>query len=77
MKQYQVKNISQVAHKVAELTNTKVDKNCWKEYCALIKKSGSSDTVDYIALDKNDEEYDVSVFLGYVDGFWYVGVEKD
>lgn len=78
MKQYEIKNVSQVAHKIAELTNTKIDKECWKEYCSLIKNSGGSDTVDYIALDENDEPYDVSIFLGYShrSRHWYVGVEE-
>lgn len=76
MIQYEVKSVLQVAHRVAELTNTKVDKECWKEYCALIKKAGGSDTVNYVALNKNDEPYDVSVFLGYTNGYWYVGIEE-
>lgn len=75
MKQYEVSNIPQVAHKVAELTSTRLNREYFKDICNSIKKSNSaSDTVDYTMFDKNDNEIDISVFLGYHEGNWYVGI---
>ena len=64
MKQYECKNVVQVAHKVADLTNTRLDRENWKEYCYEVKKDGSS-WFDYTAFDSDGNEFDVSIFLGY------------
>lgn len=54
MVQYECSNVPQVAHKIAELTNTKCDRLAWKEYCKNIKKYGGSDTIDYISFKEVD-----------------------
>ena len=76
MVQHEVYNVSQVAHKIAELTKTKVERNIWKEYCDQIKRNAKnvtySDTIDYTDSDDND----VSVFIGYDGCMWLVGIEK-
>ena len=64
MKQYECENVVQVAHKVADLTNTRLDRQTWKEYCYEVKKDGSS-WFDYTAFDFKGNEFDVSIFLGY------------
>ena len=64
MKQYECENVQQVAHKVAELTNTRIDCLSWKRYCDEVKKDGSS-WFDYTAFDSKGKEFDVSIFLGY------------
>lgn len=63
-KQYECENVVQVAHKVADLTNTRLDRQVWKEYCDEVKKDGSS-WFDYTAFDPGGNEFDVSIFLGY------------
>ena len=64
MKEYECENVVQVAHKVADLTNTRLDRQTWKEYCYEVKKEGSS-WFDYTAFDYKGNEFDVSIFLGY------------
>ena len=64
MKQYECANVVQVAHKVADLTNTRLDRQSWKGYCYEVKKDGSS-WIDYTAFDSDGNEFDVSIFLGY------------
>ena len=64
MKEYECENVVQVAHKVADLTNTRLDRQTWKEYCYEVKKDGSS-WFDYTAFDYKGNEFDVSIFLGY------------
>ena len=64
LKQYECENVVQVAHKVAELTNTRLDSLSWKWYCDEVKKDGSS-WFDYTAFDSDGNEFDVSIFLGY------------
>ena len=64
IKQYECENVVQVAHKVAYLTNTRIDRQTWKEYCDEVKKDGSS-WFDYTAFDSGGNEFDVSIFLGY------------
>ena len=64
MKQYECGNVVQVAHKVADLTNTRLDRQTWKNYCYEVKKDGSS-WFDYTAFDFKGNEFDVSIFLGY------------
>lgn len=63
-KQYECENVVQVAHKVADLTNTRLDRQSWKGYCDEVKKDGSS-WFDYTAFDSGGNEFDVSIFLGY------------
>lgn len=63
-KQYECENVVQVAHKVADLTKTRLDRQVWKEYCDEVKKDGSS-WFDYTAFDPGGNEFDVSIFLGY------------
>ena len=63
-KQYECENVVQVAHKVADLTKTRLDRQVWKEYCDDVKKDGSS-WFDYTAFDPGGNEFDVSIFLGY------------
>ena len=63
-KQYECENVVQVAHKVAGLTNTCLDRQVWKRYCDEVKKEGSS-WFDYTAFDSSGNEFDVSIFLGY------------
>ena len=63
-KQYECANVVQVAHKVADLTNTRLDRQSWKGYCYEVKKDGSS-RFDYTAFDSVGNEFDVSIFLGY------------
>ena len=63
-KQYECENVVQVAHKVADLTKTRLDRQVWKEYCDEVKKDGSS-WFDYTAFDTGGNEFDVSIFLGY------------
>lgn len=63
-KQYECENVVQVAHKVADLTNTRLDRQSWKWYCDEVKKDGSS-WFDYTAFDSGGNEFDVSIFLGY------------
>ena len=78
MVQHQVCNVPQVAHKVAELTNTLVLRDVWKGYCAAMKaeykkgKGACSDNVDY----EDGAGNDVSIFFGYDGSFWYVGLEE-
>ena len=64
MKQYECENVVQVAHKVADLTNTRLDRQSWKWYCDEVKKDGSC-WFDYTAFDFKGNECDVSIFLGY------------
>lgn len=72
MKQYQCRNVPQVANKVAELTGTKPDRKAWKYYCEELKRNRrTSDTVEYEDGDGND----ISVFFGYDGQYWYVGIE--
>ena len=79
MKQYICNNVTQVAYKVAELTNTKVEKDIWKNYCYTVKKEKSTDFIDYTAFDDNDIEYDVSIMLGYdtLTKSYVVGVDYE
>lgn len=63
-KQYECENVVQVAHKVADLTNTLIDRQTWKGYCDEVKRDGSS-WFDYTAFDSGGNEFDVSIFLGY------------
>lgn len=73
MKQYQCENVPQVAHKIAELTETLPDRETWKKYCEDLKRNKrTSDTVDYIDGNGND----VVVFFGYDGKSWYVGIEE-
>lgn len=77
MKQYECKNVTQVAYKIAELTNTALDKESIKNYCQAIKSSGAtSDTFDYTAQDEKGKEYDVTIWLGYDSNSktWFVEV---
>ena len=64
MKQYECKNVMEVAFRVAEMTNTCLDCQTWAEYCDEVKKDGSS-WFDYTAFDSHGNEFDVSIFLGY------------
>lgn len=63
-KQYECENVVQVAHKVANLTNTLIDRQTWKGYCDEVKRDGST-WIDYTAFDTGGNEFDVSIFLGY------------
>lgn len=63
-KQYECENVVQVAHKVADLTNTLIDRQTWKGYCDEVKRYGST-WIDYTAFDTGGNEFDVSIFLGY------------
>lgn len=73
MKQYQCRNVPQVANKVAELTGTLPDREAWKYYCNELRQSKrSSDTVDY----EDGSGSDVIVFFGYDGKYWYVGIEE-
>lgn len=63
-KQYECENVVQVAHKVADLTNTLCDREAWKGYCDEVKRDGST-WIDYTAFDTCGNEFDVSIFLGY------------
>lgn len=63
-KQYECENVVQVAHKVADLTNTLCDRETWKGYCDEVKRYGST-WIDYTAFDTGGNEFDVSIFLGY------------
>ena len=63
-KQYECENVVQVAHKVAELTNTYLDCQTWNKYCEKVKKDGSN-WFDYRAFDSHNNKSDVSIFLGY------------
>lgn len=63
-KQYECENVVQVAHKVADLTNTLCDRETWKGYCDEVKRDGST-WIDYTAFDTGGNEFDVSIFLGY------------
>lgn len=63
-KQYECENVAQVAHKVANLTNTLIDRQTWKGYCDEVKRDGST-WIDYTAFDTGGNEFDVSIFLGY------------
>jgi hypothetical protein len=66
MKLYECNNVSQVSNKVAALTNTKPDRECWKHYCDELKqKHYTTDTVDYIAFDVDDNERDITIVLQY------------
>lgn len=65
-KQFECNNITQVARKIAELTNTAIDKDMVKYYCSAIKKSKqASDTFDYVAFDENGKEHDVTIWIGF------------
>ena len=64
MKQYECENVVQVADKVADLTNTRIDRQCWKRYCDEVKKDGTI-WIYYTAFDFKGNECDVSIFLGY------------
>ena len=63
-KQYDCKNVMQVAFRVAEMTNTYLDCQTWDKYCKEVKKDGSS-WIDYTAFDFKGNECDVSILLGY------------
>ena len=54
----------QVAHKVADLTNTPIDFPSWKYCCKELKKDGSR-WFDYTAFDSCGNKFDVLIFLGY------------
>ena len=76
-KQYVCNNVTQVAKKIAELTNTAIDKETIKQYCYTLKKEKkTSDTFDYIAFDENEKEHDVTIWLGYDYSTkeWFVSV---
>ena len=76
-KQYVCNNVIQVAKKIAELTNTAIDKETIKQYCYTLKKEKkTSDTFDYTAFDENEKEHDVTVWLGYDYSTkeWFVSV---
>lgn len=62
--QYECENFMQVAHKVAELTNTYLDYQTWSKYCDVVQKDGLT-KFDYTAFDSCRNEFDVSIFLGY------------
>lgn len=80
MKLYECNNATQVANKVAELTNTKLDKGCWKGYCNNLKKQAyTTDTIDYTAFDDDGNEIDVVIELQYDNSTkqFLVGIEAD
>lgn len=73
MIQYQCNNITQVAKKVAQLTNTIPDKEFWKFYCNKLKKNkDTSDVIDYIDGNGND----INIFFGWDGEYWYIGIEE-
>lgn len=80
MKLYECNSIPQVARKVAELTKTKLDRACWKEYCNHLKKQPhTTDTIDYIAFDDDGNEIDVTIELQYDESTkqFLVGMEAN
>ena len=66
---YECENAIQVAHKVAELTNSPIDYMSWKYCCEELKKDGSRwfdyTAFDYKAFDSSGNKFDVVIFLGY------------
>ena len=80
MKLYECNNIVQVAHKVAELTNTKLNRDDWKYYCNELKRNRfyTTDSIDYTAFDNNGNEIDVKIILQFdkTTRQFLVGVEE-
>ncbi len=68
------KTVLQVAKAVSKLTNTRVCKEDWIEYCKQIKKQGGTDTIDFFKFDEDGNEYDCSIVLGYTNGLYYVDI---
>ena len=63
-KQYECKNVLEVAFRAAELTNTCLDCQTWNKYCEEVKKDGTN-WFDYKAFDSHGNKADVSIFIGY------------
>ena len=80
MKQYECKNICQVAHKIAEMTNTILDKDFAKYICNEIRKHKYiSDSFDYFAFNEMGDEYDCSIWIGYDinSKSWLLGIDNE
>lgn len=64
--QYLCTNICQVKNTINEITKTNSVTSDWKELCYKLKKDGGgSSSYDYVFFDKDGNQDDCYVFIGY------------